>query len=127
MTYDVIVVGGRVAGASTAMLLARAGARVLLLDRARHGTDTLSTHALMRGAVLQLHRWGVLPAIVAAGTPPVRSTTFTYRSGDLTVPIEPRLGVDALYAVLDPRIRPPRKSSAPRLGHSARLLARTVT
>ena len=54
--WDVIIVGGRVAGASTALLLARAGVRVLVVERARRGSDTLSTHALMRGGVLQLHR-----------------------------------------------------------------------
>ena len=52
----------------------------------------------MRGAVLQLHRWGLLPAIVAGGTPPVRSTTFSYPSHDVTVPIEPRYDVGMLYA-----------------------------
>ena len=57
---DVIVVGGRVAGAATALLLARAGIRVILIDRDRHGSDTLSTHGLMRAGVLQLARWGVL-------------------------------------------------------------------
>src|SRR5215510_10464511 len=95
MKVDAIVVGARCAGAATAMLLARGGARVLLVDRGAYGTDTLSTHALMRGAVLQLDRWGVLPAIVAAGTPPVRSTTFGYTTQDVTVPIESRFGVDA--------------------------------
>jgi flavin-dependent dehydrogenase len=54
--YDVIIAGARCAGAATALLLARQGARVLVLDRSRYGTDTLSTHALMRGAVVQLHR-----------------------------------------------------------------------
>ena len=58
--YDVVVVGGRVAGAATAMLLARAGARVLVVDRSAYGSDTLSTHALMRAGVLQLPRWGLL-------------------------------------------------------------------
>src|SRR5262249_28797971 len=52
----------------------------------------------MRGAVFALHRWGVLPAIVAAGTPPVKSTTFSYSQHDITVPIEERFGVSALYA-----------------------------
>ena len=44
------------------MLLARAGLDVLVVDRSRYGTDTLSTHALMRGGVVQLHRWGLLDA-----------------------------------------------------------------
>jgi flavin-dependent dehydrogenase len=98
MRVDAVIVGARCAGAATALLLARAGARVLLVDKGVYGSDTLSTHALMRGAVLQLHRWGVLPAIVAAGTPPVYSTTFSYSEHDITVPIEPKLGVSALYA-----------------------------
>jgi flavin-dependent dehydrogenase len=95
---DVVIVGARCAGAATALLLARAGARVLVIDKGAHGTDTLSTHALMRGGVLCLHRWGLLPAIVAASTPPVRSTTFVYGTETVTVPIEPRFGIDALYA-----------------------------
>jgi flavin-dependent dehydrogenase len=98
MRVDAVVVGARCAGAATAMLLARAGARVMLVDKGVHGSDTLSTHALMRGAVLQLHRWGILPTIVAAGTPAVHSTTFSYGEQEVTVPIEPRFGVDALYA-----------------------------
>ena len=68
--YDVVIAGARCAGAATALLLARQGARVLLLDRSRYGTDTLSTHALMRGAVLQLHRWGLLPASSPRGPRP---------------------------------------------------------
>lgn len=98
MRFDAVVVGARCAGAATALLLARAGARVLLVDKGAYGTDTVSTHALMRGAVLQLRRWGVLPSIVAAETPPVRSTTFSYGDTHVTVPIEPRYGVSALYA-----------------------------
>jgi len=96
--YDIVVVGARPAGAGTALLLARQGARVLMIDRGRHGTDTLSTHALMRGGVLQLARWGVLPRIVAAGTPPVRQATFIYGDDTLAVAVKPRDGVDALYA-----------------------------
>ena len=98
MRFDAVIVGARCAGAATALLLARAGARVLLVDKGVYGSDTMSTHALMRGAILQLHRWGVLPTIVAAGTPAVHSTTFSYREQDVTVPIEPRFGVSVLYA-----------------------------
>ncbi|MCA0296933.1 MAG: FAD-dependent monooxygenase [Actinobacteria bacterium] len=103
---DVIVVGARAAGAATAMLLARAGASVVLVDREKPGADTLSTHALMRGGVLQLHRWGLLDQVVAAGTPAIRTTVFHYASSDVEVAIKPTGGVDALYAprrtVLDP-------------------------
>src|SRR5215813_3840312 len=76
LCYDVVVVGARAAGAATAHLLARSGLRVLLLDRGRYGTDTLSTHALMRGGVLQLSRWGLLEKIIAAGTPAVCRSTL---------------------------------------------------
>jgi flavin-dependent dehydrogenase len=96
--YDAVVVGARCAGAATAMLLARAGHRVLVVDRGRYGTDTLSTHALMRGAVVQLHRWNLLPAVIAADTTPVRQATFFYGDESVSVPIAPRDGIEALYA-----------------------------
>ena len=105
-TYDVVIVGARVAGAATAHLLARFGLRVLLVDRGRYGSDTLSTHALMRGGVLQLSRWGLLDEVIAAGTPPVRRTTFRYADAIVPITIKSSYGVDALYAprrtVLDP-------------------------
>jgi flavin-dependent dehydrogenase len=96
--YDVVVVGARAAGAATAMLLAKQGMRVLVLDRDRYGTDTLSTHALMRGGVLLLSRWGLLDRIVDAGTPAIRRTTFDYGTETISVAIKPSPGVDALYA-----------------------------
>ena len=104
--YDAIVVGARAAGAATAMLLARQGQRVLLVDRGRYGADTLSTHGLMRAGVLQLHRWGLVDRVIDAGTPPIRRTTFTYDTHQVVITIKPSFGVDALYAprrtVLDP-------------------------
>lgn len=96
--YDVLVVGARCAGAATAMLLARNGQRVLAVDHGSYATDTLSTHALMRAGVLQLHRWGVLPRILAAGTPPVRRTSCHYGSEITEVELTAGYGVDALYA-----------------------------
>ena len=96
--YDAVVVGARAAGASTAMLLARSGLSVLMIDRSEYGADTLSTHALMRAGVLQLHRWGLLPSVIDAGTPPVKRTTFHYGDEIVAVPIEPRHGVAELFA-----------------------------
>jgi flavin-dependent dehydrogenase len=80
------------------MLLARQGRRILVVDRSRYGTDTLSTHALMRGGVLQLHRWGLLSRIRAAGTPTIRRTSFHYGDDVVAIPIKAREGVDGLYA-----------------------------
>ena len=104
--WDVVVVGGRVAGAATAMLLAREGLRVLCVDRSRYASDTLSTHAMMRGGVLQLQRWGLLELLLTSGTPPVRRTVFHYGADKVGVSIKPAAGVEALYAprrtVLDP-------------------------
>jgi 2-polyprenyl-6-methoxyphenol hydroxylase-like FAD-dependent oxidoreductase len=80
------------------MLLARRGLSVLLVDRGRYGSDTLSTHALMRAGVVQLHRWSVLDRIKAAGTPAVRTTSFHYADEVVEVRIKPRDGMDGLYA-----------------------------
>ena len=96
--HDAVIVGARPAGAATALLLARAGLDVLVVERSEYGRDTLSTHALMRAGVLQLHRWGLLDAVVAAGTPPVRRTSFHYEDGTMAMSLKPAAGVDALYA-----------------------------
>src|SRR5262245_12043439 len=111
-SYDVVVVGARCAGAATAMLLARGGASVLVVEQGSRGADTLSTLALMRGGVLQLARWGLLDAIRAAGTPRIDLTTFHYGDGAVEIPIKPRGGVDALYA--------PRRSEERRVGKEGR-------
>ena len=104
--YDVLIAGARCAGAPTAMLLARAGLKVLVVDPQPRGRDTLSTHAVMRPGVLQLQRWGLLEAIRAAGTPAIRTTTFHYADEAIEIPIKSADGFDALYAprrtVLDP-------------------------
>ncbi len=104
--YDAIVVGARAAGAATAMLLARQGLRVLAVDRSQYGSDTLSTHALMRTGVVQLNRWGLLDRVKHAGSPAITQVTFHYPDETVTMPIRASGEVDALYAprrtVLDP-------------------------
>lgn len=96
--YDVVIVGARCAGAATAMLLARAGLQVLVVDYDEPGRDTMSTHALMRTGVLQLSRWGLMDEIRARGTPQVTSAEFIYGAERMFVPIAPIAGSDALYA-----------------------------
>jgi 2-polyprenyl-6-methoxyphenol hydroxylase-like FAD-dependent oxidoreductase len=69
--YDVIVVGARCAGSPTAMLLARKGYRVLLVDRATFPSDTVSTHIVHPPGVGALDRWGLLEDVTATGCPPI--------------------------------------------------------
>ncbi len=70
--YDAIVVGARCAGSPTAMLLARKGYRVLLVDKAAFPSDTLSVHYIHQPGVSCLKRWGLLDRVVASNCPPVR-------------------------------------------------------
>jgi 2-polyprenyl-6-methoxyphenol hydroxylase-like FAD-dependent oxidoreductase len=98
---SVVVVGARCAGAATAMLLARAGHDVLLLDKASLPSDTLSTHAFVRGGVVQLQRWGLLDEVLRSGAPAVRTVSFhRYDDGSdpLRLRIADRAGVDLVVA-----------------------------
>jgi flavin-dependent dehydrogenase len=70
VSFDAIVVGARVAGAPTAMLLARAGFRVLVVDRGTFPSDVLSTHLIHVPGMAMLARWGLHDAVAGAGAPP---------------------------------------------------------
>lgn len=128
--YDVVIVGARCAGGATAMLLAASGLKVLAVDKSPLGTDTLSTHALMRPAVLLLHRWGLVERLRREGTPPIRKTSFIYaddeRTNAIAVDIKPRLGVDALYAprrtVLDRVLADAASEAGAEVRHGVQLL-----
>jgi flavin-dependent dehydrogenase len=96
--YDVIVIGARCAGSATARLLAAAGHRILVVDRAALPSDTLSTHGIARGGVVQLARWGLLDDVLATGAPAIRDVTFRIGGTEKTHPIKDRAGVDLLVA-----------------------------
>lgn len=82
--FDVIVVGGRCAGSATAMLLARAGRRVLILDREDLPTDMkASTHMIWHSGVASLARWGLLERLKGTGCPAM--TSFTLDLGGLVL------------------------------------------
>ncbi|HEU5440145.1 MAG TPA: NAD(P)/FAD-dependent oxidoreductase [Ktedonobacterales bacterium] len=70
--YDAIVVGARCAGAPTAMLLARKGYRVLLVDRATFPSDVMQNHVILYRGVRYLHRWGLLDRLTRTNCPPLR-------------------------------------------------------
>jgi len=81
--HDVIVVGARCAGSPTAMLLARKGYRVLLVDRATFPSDTISTHVVQPLGVAALKKWGLFDRLKATGCPPINTYTFDF--GPLTI------------------------------------------
>jgi flavin-dependent dehydrogenase len=73
VAYDAIVVGARCAGAPTAMLLARRGYRVLLVDAADlPGDMPLSTHLIWQSGAERLRDWGLLDRVIESGCPPIR-------------------------------------------------------
>jgi flavin-dependent dehydrogenase len=98
MSYDVIVVGARVAGAATAMLLARRGLRVLAVDRVSFPSDTISSHQVQVPGVARLHRWGLLDAVRASGAPPTRRVRVDAPGAVLDGAFPAYEGVDALYS-----------------------------
>jgi flavin-dependent dehydrogenase len=95
---DVVVVGARCAGAVTAMLLGRLGYRVTVLERGRIPSDTLSTHGIARGGVVQLAKWGLLDRVVASGAPAIRQVVFRAGDAEEVRTVKPRAGVDHLIA-----------------------------
>ena len=76
MNYDAIIVGARCGGAPLAMLLARAGHRVLLVDRMAFGSDIMSTHYVKRAGASLLNEWGLLDELKAIGTPAIEKLNF---------------------------------------------------
>jgi flavin-dependent dehydrogenase len=96
--YDVIVVGARVAGASTALLFAQAGYRVLLADRAHFPSDTLSTHYIHQPGIARMARWGVLDAVRATGCPALERTIYQVSDVRLDGCSVPHEGQRAAYA-----------------------------
>lgn len=98
--YDVIVVGARCAGAPTAMLLARKGHRVLLVDRATFPSDIPHGHFIHRHGPRRLQRWGLLDRVAATNCPAV--TSMTVDAGDF--PLTGRgLTVDGVALGYGPR------------------------
>ena len=98
--YDAIVIGARCSGAATAMLLARRGQRVLLVDRATFPSDIPHGHLIHSGGPKRLASWGLLDRVTATGCPAL--TAMTVDVGD--VPLSAReLVVDGVPVACGPR------------------------
>src|SRR5215469_8386240 len=96
--YDVIVVGARCAGSPTAMLLARKGYRVLLVDKATFPSDTMSAHFVRIPGVPRLKRWGLLDKIGVSQCPPISTLSIDLGPFALFGTPPPVEGVSMAYA-----------------------------
>jgi flavin-dependent dehydrogenase len=99
--YDAIVVGARCAGSATALLLARQGHKVLLVDKATFPSDTISGHFIMHPGVVRLKKWGLLDRVFASGCPPI--TRFSSNLGDYTLSGQVPYDFDGLPYAVGPR------------------------
>jgi menaquinone-9 beta-reductase len=95
--YDVIVVGGRVAGTSLAIQLARLGMDVVIFDRARLPGDTMSTHVIYPNTIARLDNLGVLDRVMAHRPPPLY-TAWYHQNRMFVSPHTPEAGRDWPYA-----------------------------
>jgi 2-polyprenyl-6-methoxyphenol hydroxylase-like FAD-dependent oxidoreductase len=95
--YDAIVVGARCGGSPTAMLLARKGYRVLVVDRATFPSDTLSTHFLHVSGVALLAEWGLLDTVRRSGCPALQEFVFDVGPLQLTGAPEPAGDVAEMF------------------------------
>ena len=80
--YDVVVVGGRVAGATLAANVAKCGMGGCVLERAEFPSDTLSTHLFQN--LEGLERLGVMEQLVATGAPASAQCTMVSISPGLS-------------------------------------------
>ena len=95
--YDVAIVGARCAGSPTAMLLARKGYRVLLVDKSEFPSDIMSSHFVHVPGVARLKRWGLLEKLAATNCPPVRNYHVDLGPFLLRGQPPPVEGVDVAY------------------------------
>jgi flavin-dependent dehydrogenase len=98
--FDAIVVGARCAGSPIAMLLARRGYRVLLVDRANFPSDTISTHWIWPPGIACLKRWGLLDRVLATNCPLFRTMGLDLVDFQLIGDLSP---IDGVAGVCSPR------------------------
>jgi len=97
--YDAIVVGARCAGSPTALLLARKGYKVLLVDRATFPSDmAFSNHFMHQAGSATLQRWGLLERLAATNCPPITEDYFDYGAFSLCGPVPPVDGINRAFA-----------------------------
>jgi menaquinone-9 beta-reductase len=97
--YDVLIAGGRCAGSAAAIGLGRAGYRVLLVERQKMPSNTISTHVLWPDGVVALRDLGVLEEVLATGAPPVRHFRLCRGMDTIETTLTPYEGIDHFLCV----------------------------
>ncbi|MCW3069421.1 MAG: monooxygenase FAD-binding protein, partial [Solirubrobacterales bacterium] len=106
--YDAVIVGASLAGCATAILLARDGARVALVEqRPDAGAyKKICSHYIQASAVASLERLGLLEPMIGAGA--VRSRVRLHTPWGLIEPPTASIvpsGINLRREILDPLIR----------------------
>jgi flavin-dependent dehydrogenase len=99
--YDVAIAGARCAGSALALLLAREGLSVLVIDRTTFPSDTMSGHFIQPAGVSCLRRLGLLEAIEALGAP--AQATMTLDVGPIVLSGRPEPAADGTAVAYAPR------------------------
>lgn len=98
--YDVVVVGGRVAGASLAAHVAQRGLSVCVLERAEFPSDTVSTHLFSNLDALE--RLGVMDRLLATGAPLLTDFQLRLDDIDLSMAHQDLAMLNVRRRILDP-------------------------
>lgn len=99
--YDAVIVGARCAGSALALLLAREGLDVLVIDRATFPSDTMSGHFIQPAGVSSLRRLGLLEDLEALGAP--AQATMTLDFGPIVLSGRPEPAPDGTAVAYAPR------------------------
>ncbi|TCP52178.1 2-polyprenyl-6-methoxyphenol hydroxylase-like FAD-dependent oxidoreductase [Tumebacillus sp. BK434] len=82
-TYDVIIVGARIAGSALAYELSQKGFTVLLLERSTFPSDVYSTHNFFNNSVAMLREMGVLDKLLATHTPTYKRCYMKFEDAEI--------------------------------------------
>src|SRR5581483_1727874 len=99
--WAAIVVGGGYAGGAAALVMARRGLRVLVLETAADPSDAATPHMFFPDTTVRLAQLDLLDAIEASGAPPLTRLRLAAPDEDVSVTghFRPVLGVGVGYAL----------------------------
>ena len=123
---EILVVGGGPAGSTAALLLAREGREVLVVEKGREGQAKVCGEFVSAEGVAVLERLGVLDDLIALGAARIRRTTLHAVSGDsFDSPLPESTGQSGLGVsrrLLDSTLLTGAERAGARIVHGARLV-----